>query len=193
MLRFQAPPDEIFMAILEEGIMLMIDQIRSIKSFSRNKEDEKEHCKSLLPFACNVFNSETALRTLKSMLTYHKKPGLFVLNDYHYLLLYDTLQYYCDVHNDMVKNTLDRNEKKKASLVGTFYIEEIFFDDLIDIYFYDTDFLLNADTVVNLGVDNRKALGLNDETFGISQGLSPHPEELKIKTHNFNPEDSSPL
>ncbi len=32
MLRFQTPPDEIFMAILEESIMLMIDQIRSIKS-----------------------------------------------------------------------------------------------------------------------------------------------------------------
>jgi hypothetical protein len=81
----------------------------------------------------------------------------------------------------MVKNTPDRNEKKKTSLIGAFYIEEIIFDDLIDIYFYDTDFLLNTDTVINLGFDNRKALGLNDETFGISQGLSPHPEELKIK------------
>jgi hypothetical protein len=189
MLRFQTPPDEIFMAILEESIMLMIDQIRVMKSFSRNKEDEKAHCKNLLPFAGMVFNSETALRTLKSMLTYHRKPEVFVLNDYHYLLLYDTLQYYCDVHNDMMKNIPDRKEKKKASLAGTFYIEEILFDDLIDIYFYDTDFLFNADTVVNLGFDNRKALGLNDETFGISQGLAPHPEELKIRKHKYEEPD----
>jgi hypothetical protein len=34
--------------------------------------------------------------------------------------------------------------------MGAFYIEEVLFDDLIDIYFYDTDFLLNADTVVSL-------------------------------------------
>jgi len=160
-----------------------------MKSVSRNKEDEEDHCKSLLLFACKVFNSETALRTLKSILTYNKKPGLFVLNDYHYLLLYDTLQYYCDVHNDIVRNTPDRNEKKKTSLIGAFYIEEILFDNLIDIYFYDTDFLLNADTVVNLGFDNRKALGLNDETFGISQGLSPHPEELKMRKHKYEEPD----
>ncbi len=96
-------------------------------------------------------------------------------------MLYDTLQYFCDIHNDMVEDAFGTHEKKKLSKIGSFYIEKINFDDLIDIYFYDTDFLIDADIMMNLGFEKRKEMGIHDETFGISQGLAPHPEELKIK------------
>ncbi len=35
--------------------------------------------------------------------------------------------------------------------------------------------------MIKLGLDKRKILGIHDETFGISQGLAPHPDELAIK------------
>jgi hypothetical protein len=171
------------MAILEECIELMIDQITETKSGGRDKEEEIYEFESLLPVAGKVFNSETALKTLRRMLICHKRPGLYHLNDYHYLLLYDTLLNFCEIHNDMVKEASGKDEKKKVSKVGAFYIEKIDFDYLIDIYFYDTDFLFDADTVMELGLEKRKDLGIDDEIFSISQGLAPHPEELKIKVH----------
>ncbi len=184
MLGFQTPPDKIFMAILNDSINLMIDQIKAIK-FSRQSEDaERREFESLLPVAGGVFKCKTALDTLKRILTCHKRPGLYRLNDYHYLLLYDTLQHFCEIHNDMVKEASGMHEKRRMSKVGAFYIERINFDDLIGIYFYDTDFLMDADIMIKLGIEKRKQMGLHDEIFGISQGLAPHPEELKIRVQN---------
>ena len=148
MLRFQIPPDKIFMAILEGSITLTIDQIRENKFISQDKEVVNEDFESLLPIAGKVFNYETALKTLKRMLICHKRPGLYSLNDFHYLLLYDALQQFCEIHNDMVIDAYSENEKKRMSKIGAFYIEEIDFDDLIGIYFYDIDFLIDADTIL---------------------------------------------
>ena len=178
MLRFETPPDKIFMAILEAGILFMIDQIKGI---NRAKEDPENKLKDLLPSAGKVFGSDTALATLRRMLACHKRPGLYHLNDYHYLLLYDTLQYFCEVHNDMVREARSTFEKRRLSRVGAFHIERIDFDGLVDIYFYDTDFLMEGETLMALGLERRKELGLNDEAFGISQDLAPHPDELKLK------------
>lgn len=170
MLRFETPPDRIFMAILEESISLMIDLIREIKAVKDLPGNELEY---LLPTAGKVFGPLTAIKTLKRILACNKRPGLYRLNDYHYLLLYDTLQYFCEIHNDMVKEAHSGFEKQRMSKVGAFYIERIDFDALIDIYFYDIDFLMDGDTMIGLGLERRKELGLNDETFGISQGMAP--------------------
>ena len=180
MLRFQNYPDKIFMAILEDGITFMIDQLNTIISSLDHIGDRKSAFNDLLPFAGRVFTCETALKTLKRMLACHRRPGLYYLNDYHYLLLYDTLQCLCEVHNDTVKEASCMNEVKMASKVGKYYIEKIFFDRLIEIYFYDIDFLINSETMRDLGIEERKGLGINEETFGISQGLAPHPEELAV-------------
>jgi len=81
----------------------------------------------------------------------------------------------------MVRTAPNTREKKKASRIAGVHIEKIKFDDLIAMYFYDTDFLFDADTVLQLGVDKRNVLGMHNETFGISQGLAPHTEELSIR------------
>lgn len=131
--------------------------------------------------AGRVFNPETALKTLKRMLHCHKGPGLYNLNDYHYLLLYDSLEYFCNIHNDMVRTAPNAREKKKASRIAGVHIERIDFDDLIGIYFFDIDFLMDEDVVMNLRLEQRKGMGIHNEAFAISQGLAPHPEELKIR------------
>lgn len=178
MLGFQNPPDKIFTEIIDESIKLMIDHIREIEDSGQDEVKAEEAFQCLFPFACRVFNRETALHTLGRMLQYNKRPGLYRLNDYHYLLLYDTLQNLCDIHNDMVRDAPDRIEKKKASKIGSFYIEKINFDDLLSVYFFDLDFLIDAETMFELGSENRNHLGINNETFGISQEMAPHPEEL---------------
>ena len=54
---------------------------------------------------------------------------------------------------------------------------------MIDLYFFDTDFLFDSEDMMKLGLEGRKGMAFNEETFAITQGLAPHPEELKIKVH----------
>jgi hypothetical protein len=115
MLRFQTPPDKIFMAILTESMEMMIDQMRETLSVHREKEVDTVSLESLMPNASRVFAPETALKILKRMLHCHKGPGFYRLNDYHFLLLYDVLGYFCDIHNDMVHTTPHAEEKIRCS------------------------------------------------------------------------------
>jgi hypothetical protein len=71
-------------------------------------------------------------------------------------------------------------EKEELSMIAGFRIEKIDFDGLVALYFFDIDFLLDSETVSDLGLDKRAMLGIQNETFGISQGMSPHPEELEL-------------
>jgi hypothetical protein len=178
MLKFQTPPDKIFMAILTGSMEMMIDQIREILAVHRKKEVGAGPLESVMPNAARVFVPETALKTLKNMLHCHAGPGLYRLNAYQNLLLHDTLGYFCNAHNGRVASARSENEKQRVSRVGAFHIERIGFDDLIDIYFYNTHFFLDEDTVMNLDVEERKELGIHDEVFSLVQGLAPHPEEL---------------
>ncbi len=183
MLRFHKAPDRIFMAILQESLELMIDQINAVKLIGHNEEARAYELSSLLPNACTVFNYRTAIKTLKRMLACHKRPGLYNLNDYHYLILYDTLLNFCEIHNEMVRVSAGTDARKRETKVGAFYIEKIDLVTLIGVYFYDVNFLLDAETVMDLSIEKRKELGIQDQTFSISQGLAPHPEELKVTVY----------
>lgn len=183
MLRFQSHPDKVFTAILKDGIELIIDEINDIVSLAKGEEELSENLDRLLPNAGKVFNPETALTTLKEMLVCLEKPQLYSLNDYHYLLLYDTLSNLCDVHNAAVRDTETLEDRIEISQIGDYSIEELLFDEMIDIYFYDTDFLTDSEDMLQIGLEGRNEIGVTKETFAITQGLAPHPEELKIKAH----------
>ncbi|UCH81428.1 MAG: hypothetical protein JSW20_02135 [Nitrospiraceae bacterium] len=183
MLRFQTPPDKVFTAILKDSLELIIDEINDAIAFSKDTEEFIEQLNSLLPNASRVFNPKTTISTIKEMLACLEKPQLYYLNDYHYLLLYDTLSNLCDLHNDAVNDTETQEDRIEASQIGDYNIEELLFDEIVDIYFFDTDFLTDPDDMVNLGVEGRKNMAFNEETFAITQGLAPHPEELKLRVH----------
>jgi hypothetical protein len=180
MLRFQTPPDKIFMAVLSESMEMMINKIGETLAVHRKEAMGTFVLESLMPNASRVFVAETARTALKHMLHCHKGPGLYRLNDYHFLLLYDTLEYFCDFHNQRVDSAPNEHERERASKVGAFHIEEFRFDGLIDIYFYGTAFLTADNVVMNLNPEENES-GIHDEAFSISQGLAPHPEELKFR------------
>ena len=54
------------------------------------------------------------------------------------------------------------------------------FHELIEWYFWDTDFLASPDDLINIGEDGRKQMGFGEEAFGVVQRMVPHPEEIKI-------------
>jgi hypothetical protein len=182
MLRFQTPPDRPFMAIITRSIGVMIEQIDEFVREAAHEEEAKDNFQWLLPNASQVFHPETALNMLRKLLVCHQKPAVYHLNDYHYLLLYDTLEHFCVIHNDMIK-MLSSKERDEHSMIGSFYIEMVRFGDIVDTYFFDTDFLSDPDTMLELGMDGRRELHMNNETFAISQRFAPHPEELEMKEH----------
>jgi hypothetical protein len=49
------------------------------------------------------------------------------------------------------------------------------------VYFWDTDFLTDAGTFAELPPDAKPQLGFNREAFGVTQRLTPHPDELILR------------
>lgn len=182
MLRFQDNIDKVFDAILRESIDVAIDDIESIIASSVDSDAATEDFRDTYPEAGRVFAPHTALKVLQNMLECHNRPETYFLNDYHYLLLYDVLEAFCDSHNDAVSGSKGKL-KRELSKVGEFYIDQIDFDNIIDCYFFDTDFLTDQEVMLGLRVGGRQYLGMKEEAFSIATGLSPHPEELELKIY----------
>jgi hypothetical protein len=161
---------------------MAIDQIEStITSYADVKEAAKVF-KNMYPYAGKIYIPRRALEVLRDMLECQNRAETYFLNNYHYLLLYDVLEWLCDFHNDQIAGAKGKS-KRNLSKIGEFYIREIDFDSIISVYFFDTDFLMNQELMLRLGTDGRQYLGMNDETFSITTGLSPHPEELGLKIY----------
>jgi hypothetical protein len=66
----------------------------------------------------------------------------------------------------------------RAQGVEGFHID---FDALVDTYFWDTDFLMDAESFARLSAEAKTNLGFSPSVFGVTQGLAPHPEELVLR------------
>jgi hypothetical protein len=55
------------------------------------------------------------------------------------------------------------------------------FEAFIGMYFWDTDFLLEASTYEQLGAAAKQQLGYRADVFGVLSGLLPHPAELVLQ------------
>ncbi len=180
MLRFQRPPDVVFQAILRDSIDYSTDFIGVL--IENNEYDEsraREDMKADYPAMAKVFTPSLARTTLLNLRKRLDRPEIYFLNNYHCLLLFDVMAYYADIHNDMVALSNSREERKEASFVDPFHIESIDADGLLELYFFDIDFLTDAETMLNIPDWFRRTY--EPETFGLSQGMLPHAEELELK------------
>ncbi len=184
MLRFETNPDDVFTAIVEAGIEYAIDQIKALL-----ETNELNDYARILVFSQKIFPPRLALDTLEKLLECHKKPELYNLSDYHYLLIYDALYLFSAIHNDGVKDSKTNKDRREASVIGPFRIEEIDFDAIVDLYFWDTDFLMTGHELFILGMEKRKEMGISKEAFAISQEFLPHPEELELKIYDLEPQE----
>jgi hypothetical protein len=55
------------------------------------------------------------------------------------------------------------------------------FDEFIDVYFWDTDFLMDVGVLDHLSPEAKQQFGFSGEVFGATHGLAPHPDELVLK------------
>jgi hypothetical protein len=166
MLGFAQRPDLIFLAILHDALEDLQEILTDL---------EAEDWTAQYPTAVRCFSRNLARTTLGQLLTASRADQVYQLTDNHWLLLYDCLRIYCTIHNDYA-----REAPTQTLPVDPYRIGPIDFNALTDGYFWDTDFLLEGPTLAGLGPDGRKSMDVADEVFGISQGLPPHPEELKL-------------
>ena len=178
-MRFANQPDTVFQAILRVSLDVALDEIDDLLDVHENDDvPAKEDFAGIFPVMARVFTPGLARASLQRLRDRLDQPAIYYLNDYHYLLLFDALQSYTVLHNDMVASARSGEEKRESSRIDPFFIERIDFDWLLGLYFFDIDFLTPPEVMLNIPPDFKESF--NPEAFGISQGLLPHPEELEL-------------
>jgi hypothetical protein len=178
MLSWQFQPDEAFAAILDNSLSICIDQLGDQLAAKIAATDG----------ACQVgtriwelFDPGQLLGELQKLLTAHRSVKLYMPTDYHFLILHEVLELQIISHNDLV-SAFDQPLAFGSVLLG-----HVDFD-FVRYYFWDEDFLLDPEVMASLSEEQKAALGFNQETFALVQGLKPHPQELELREVDAEPE-----
>jgi hypothetical protein len=163
-LRFANKPDDIFVLLINEAIEDMISYLE----MDEDVDERQDALRASMPRSSALFDAADVMAQLGTLREFLNADKLYKPSDYHWLLLYECLRSYCDYFND----------EHPGDVYKVHHIESIDFAWLIDYYFWDTDFL--SDDIPNLTVEQRRGLGVSSETFGLTAGLKPDSEELKL-------------
>jgi len=154
--------------------------------------DRPDEWREAYPLAATCFTPALARATLLDLVAKLRLPEEYVPTEYHWLLMYECLKTLIEVLNDdplpslvarlttlaTAHDALYLSFPTRAKDIAGFHID---FDALVDMYFWDTDFLLDAEHFAQLGPDAKAILGFSPGVFGVTQGLSPHPDELVLR------------
>jgi hypothetical protein len=195
MLRFPclltAAATEIFISCLEISADMVVDF------------DPPDAWRDMYPLSATCFTPELARETLLDLVAKLRLPEVYVPTEYHWLLMYECLQALIEVLNDDPLPSLVKQLTTLATAQDAIYLSlpiqgkgiagfHIDFDALVDTYFWDTDFLLDAESFFQLDADAKTRLGFSPSVFGVVQGLSPHPDELVLRrSEEYKPTSES--
>jgi hypothetical protein len=154
--------------------------------------DPPEAWRDIYPLSATCFTSALARETLFDLVGKLRLPEAYVPTAYHWLLMYECLQVQIEVLNDMPLPSLVAQLTTLATAHDALYLSlptraqgvegfHIDFDALIDTYFWDIDFLMDAESFARLSAEAKTQLGFSPSVFGVTQGLAPHPEELVLR------------
>ncbi|MBN1462039.1 MAG: hypothetical protein JXA57_21110 [Armatimonadetes bacterium] len=177
MILFARQQDDVMSHMLEEALGLYVDELRQAIEFKDEARWRIWH-----PLAGRCFTTETAFKTAQHLAAIAKEPDYYRVNDYHWLILYECLEEFCELFNDAAQE-----EPGGFYDVGPYAFREIDFEDLVERFFWDTDFLMPFRVVGGLRDRQRQEMGLDEHLFGIAQGWAPHPEDLQVE--HLQPDD----
>ena len=174
MLSWQFQPDEAFIAILDSSLSICINQLAATIAATDGACLDGTRIWELL-------DPGQLLGELQKLLTAHRSVKLYLPTDYHFLILHEVLELQIISHNDLVSAC------DQPLAFGSVLLGNVDFDFVRD-YFWDEDFLLDPEVMTSLSEEQKAALGFNQETFALVQGLKPHPQELELREVNTKPE-----
>ena len=160
--------------------------------------DRPETWREAYPLSATCFTPELARATLVDLVDKLRLPEEYVPTDYHWLLMYECLQGQIERLNEEPLSLLVNLLTALATAQDALYLTlpprgqgaagfSIDFDALVDMYFWDTDFLLDAEHFARLEPDAKASLGFSPSVFGVIQGLAPHPDELVLRRAEEEP------
>ena len=185
MLRFACPPTAAATVLLVHCLQVAADDLVELCQSDEWYREE-------YPLSARCFTHTLARATLLDMLDKLQRPEEYVPTDYHWLLLYECLELHITLLNDTPLPSLVAQLRTVAHEDDTSYLSfpapsrrdvrcRIDFDALVERYFWDTDFLFDAETFDQLDPEAKQQLGFTEGVFGVVQGLQPHPDELVLK------------
>jgi hypothetical protein len=185
MLRFQTPLTPAAREIIVYCLEISADEILDLY------EDDAAWA-TAYPLSSACFTRELARRVLRDLLDRLDAPEWYVPTDYHWLLIYECLKEQIALFNDAPVPSVVKRLRSLANEQDTAYLHLpnrprgtagvwMGFDEFIEVYFWDTDFLTDAGTIADLTPEAKPQLGFSREAFGVTHGLMPHPDELRLK------------
>jgi hypothetical protein len=185
MLRFQTPLTAAAREIMVYCLEVAADEIVDLY-------EDHEAWASAYPLASTCFTRELARRVLLELLDKLDAPEWYVLTDYHWLLMYECLKEQIALLHDAPVPSVVTRLRTLAGDQDTAYLHLpkrsrgtagvwIGFDEFVDVYFWDTDFLMDVGLLDHLAPEAKQQSGLSREVFGVTHALAPHPDELILK------------
>jgi hypothetical protein len=184
MLRFASPLTPAATAIFVVCLELASDEASDV--------DLPDAWREAYPLSATCFTPALAQATLVDLGEKLRLPEEYVPTDYHWLLMYECLQGQIAALNDDPVPPLVRLLTTLATAQDALYLTlppraqdvagfSMDFDALVEMYFWDTDFLMDAEQFARLEPDAQANLGFSPSVFGVIQGLAPHPDELILR------------
>jgi hypothetical protein len=185
MLRFQTPLTAAAREIVVYCLEVAADEIVDVY-------EDPEAWATDYPLSSTCFTRELARSVLLGVLEKLNSPDCYLPTDYHWLLTYECLKEQIALFNDGPVPSAVERLRTLASDQDTAYLHLpqqsqgtagvwIDFDEFIDVYFWDTDFLMDIGLLDHLAPEAKQQLGLSGEVFGVTHALAPHPDELIFK------------
>lgn len=171
MIYFRSRPDPVFLAILNNALEAELQEIARISAHNDVDSWKASYSRSSL-----TFTPYSALITIEQLLKISRVSAIYRLTDFHWLLLYECAKNYCAIHNDLLTD-----EPEGCLRVGAYRLREINFDEIIQIYFWDTEFLIASEMEGGLTAEEKPESCEQEESVNLAEGLHPHPNLLEVK------------
>ena len=174
MLHFQTRPDRVFLAIFHEALQHTREELNFAPTYTPTREDHEamdEHYRVLYPELARFFERGELVEVLDRLLEAQRQPTMYEVSDYHWLMLHECLEVFCDLHNDAAL--------ADDGHVGPYTIDAVDFAAIVDRFFWDIDFQLGP---VLLEVEERAPgrVQASRQAWKIAAGLRPDAEDLQI-------------
>jgi len=131
---FRTKPDAVFEAILQEALLSEMTEVKMLADGGAIDSWE-----GLYPHTSSSCSPYTAIRMMGQLVAATRDTSVYQLTDMHWLLLYECLQNFCAIHNELVED-----DPQALRTIGTFRIGQVDEEAIVTIYFWDTDFLLRS-------------------------------------------------
>jgi hypothetical protein len=185
MLRCQTPLTAAAREIMVYSLEVSADEIVDLF-------EDHEAWATAYPLSSACFTQELARTTLLDVLEKLDTPEWYVPTDYHWLLMYECLKEQIALFNEALLPSVVTRLRTLAGDQDIAYLHLprrssgtaavwIDVDAFIDVYFWDTDFLMDVGLFDHLAPEAKPQLGLSGEAFGVTHALAPHPDELILK------------